>query len=155
VIVTFGDLVRYRGQVAMVDGGFDPLHAGHIAYFRAAAALGVPVLCNVAGDAYVGTKHPPFLPGTDRAAIVDAIRYVDYTHLSTVSTLEVLAALRPRYYVKGDDWRGRLPAGEVALAAEVGIEVVFVPTVQDSSSRILDTFLARAAHGAMTADRVA
>ena len=34
----------------MVDGGFDPLHEGHIAYFAAAAELGVPVLCNLASE---------------------------------------------------------------------------------------------------------
>ena len=49
-------------RVAMVDGAFDPLHHGHIEYFKAARGLGVPLLCNVASDRYVRTKHPPLLP---------------------------------------------------------------------------------------------
>ena len=74
MILDFTDLSRYRGAVAMVDGAFDPLHKGHIEYFRAAAALGLPLLCNVASDRYVRTKHPPLLPEQHRAAVIDAIR---------------------------------------------------------------------------------
>ena len=74
----------------MVDGGFDPLHAGHVAYFRAAAELGVPVLCNVSGDHYVATKHAPLLPEDERAAVIAAIRYVDHVHVSQTTTEEVL-----------------------------------------------------------------
>ena len=63
MILTFEQLKEYRKTVAMVDGAFDPLHRGHIEYFRAAAEqLGVPLLCNVASDRYVWTKHPPLLP---------------------------------------------------------------------------------------------
>ena len=46
--LAFSELKQYRGVVAMVDGGFDPLHHGHIAYFEAAAGLGAAgarVLC--------------------------------------------------------------------------------------------------------------
>ena len=82
MIVGFEELERYRRRVAMVDGAFDPLHAGHIEYFREVRALGLPVLCNVASDAYVGTKHAPLIPAAQRIAIVDAIRYIDDTHLN-------------------------------------------------------------------------
>ena len=65
-------------RVAMVDGAFDPLHHGHIAYFKAARELGAPVLCNLASDRYVRTKHRPLLTETQRATVIDAIRYIDY-----------------------------------------------------------------------------
>jgi cytidyltransferase-like protein len=76
VILLFEQLKDYRGTVAMVDGAFDPLHRGHIEYFRAACGLGLPLLCNVASDGYVRTKHAPLLPEDQRAAIVDAIRFI-------------------------------------------------------------------------------
>jgi glycerol-3-phosphate cytidylyltransferase-like family protein len=41
MIVATEQLGAHRGRVAMVDGGFDPLHGGHVAYFREAARLGV------------------------------------------------------------------------------------------------------------------
>jgi cytidyltransferase-like protein len=110
VIVSADRLTGLRGLVAMVDGGFDPLHAGHIAYFRAAAQLGAPVLCNVASDDWVARKHPPLLPQDDRAEVIDAIRWIDYTYLSRTATADVLETLRPLFYVKGADWRDRLPA---------------------------------------------
>jgi cytidyltransferase-like protein len=140
VIVSFDELKNHRGEVAMVDGAFDPLHRGHIEYFRAATTLGVPLLCNVASDRYVRTKHPPLLPETDRAAIVDAIRFITYTHINQVDTETILRELRPRYYVKGRDWVGRLPPDQVTICAEHGIEVVYLDTVLDSSSRILQQF---------------
>jgi cytidyltransferase-like protein len=139
VIVTFDQLKDYRKKVAMVDGAFDPLHRGHIEYFRAAAEqLDVPLLCNVASDRYVSTKHPPLLPEEQRAAIVDAIRFISYTHINQFDTETILRELQPKYYVKGKDWDGRLPAEQVKICREHGIEVVYLDTVFDSSTRILN-----------------
>ena len=137
MIVYFDGLAALRGRVGMVDGGFDPLHRGHIEYFKAAAALGSPVLCNISSDAYVSSKHPVFLPETQRAAIVDAIRYIDYTHVNPHDTETVLRQLQPRYYIKGADWRGRLPPAQIEICRGQGTEIVYLDTVLDSSSRIL------------------
>ena len=141
MIVTFEQLKEHRKQVAMVDGAFDPLHRGHIEYFRAAAErLNVPLLCNVASDRYVRTKHAPLLPEDQRAAIVDAIRYISYTHINQFDTETILSELQPKYYVKGKDWDGRLPLEQVRICAQHGIEVVHLDTVIDSSSRILKSY---------------
>lgn len=142
MILTFDQLPVLAGKVAMVDGAFDPLHRGHIEYFRLASELGVPVLCNVASDRYVSTKHRPFLGEDQRAAIIDAIRYISYTYIYEVDTETVLKQLRPRYYVKGSDWRGRLPPEQVRICGECGIEIVYLDTVLDSSSRILKDYCA-------------
>ena len=123
----------------MVDGAFDPLHRGHIEYFRAAAEqLDVPLLCNVASDGYVRSKHPPLLPEDQRAAIVDAIRYISYTHVNQFDTETILRELQPKYYVKGKDWEGRLPSEQVKICGEYAIQVVYLNTVLDSSTRILN-----------------
>jgi cytidyltransferase-like protein len=143
LIVATDDLPRYRRQVTMVDGGFDPIHPGHIAYFEAAAGLGAPVLCNISSDEYVSRKHESFLSQEERAAIVDAIRFVDYTHVSRTTTNEVLRRLEPRAYAKGKDWEGRLPQEELATCADLGIAVVYLDTVVDSSTAILERYEAR------------
>ncbi len=143
MIVGFEELPALAGTVAMVDGAFDPLHRGHIEYFRLASELGAPVLCNVASDQYVRTKHRPFLGEEQRAAIIDAIRYISYTYIYQVDTETVLRQLRPRYYVKGGDWRDRLPAEQIAICREHGIEIVYLDTVLDSSSRILKDYCAQ------------
>ena len=144
MILTFEQLKEYRKQVAMVDGAFDPLHKGHIEYFRAAAEqLEVPLLCNVASDRYVRTKHAPLLPEDQRAAIVDAIRFISYTHVNQFDTETVLRELQPKYYVKGKDWDGRLPPEQVRICQDYGIEVVYLDTVFDSSTRILRNYNAQ------------
>jgi cytidyltransferase-like protein len=143
MILDFNQLADHRGRVAMVDGAFDPLHRGHIEYFRAARELGLPVLCNVASDRYVRTKHRPLLPEDQRAVILDAIRYIDFVHVYQTDTETVLRQLRPRYYVKGSDWRARgLPPAQVEICREHGIEIVYLDTVLESSSRILNDYYA-------------
>jgi glycerol-3-phosphate cytidylyltransferase-like family protein/2-polyprenyl-3-methyl-5-hydroxy-6-metoxy-1,4-benzoquinol methylase len=141
VIVDTAELHRLRGQLAMVDGGFDPLHAGHVEYFAAAAELGVPVLCNLSSDDWIARKHPVLLPQEQRARLIDAMRDIDYTHVSTGTTADVLRELRPRYYVKGSDWRDRLPEEELAVCEEFGIEIVYLDTVRDSSTRIMNRYV--------------
>ena len=140
MIVETSELGRLAGEVVMVSGGFDPLHPGHIAYFREAAALGVPVLCNVSSDEWVARKHPPLLTQAERVQLIDAIRFVDYVHAEETTTVDVLARLRPRYFAKGADWRGRLPEDEETVCAEHGIEIVFLDTLVDSSTDVLRRF---------------
>ena len=143
MIVAAAELGAYAGRVAMVDGGFDPLHPGHVAYFRAAAELGAPVLCNVSPDAWVERKHAPLLTQRERAELIDAFRHVDYVHLSTGTTEDVLRALRPRFYVKGADWRDRLPAEQLEICAAAGTEIVYLDTVIASSTAILERWRCR------------
>jgi cytidyltransferase-like protein len=145
VIVRADELSGLAGRVAMVSGGFDPLHPGHMAYFRAAAQLGVPLLCNVSSDEWVARKHPPLLTQAERVEVIDAIRFIDYTHAEQTTTEEVLARLRPRYFAKGADWRDRLPEEERAVCAANGVEVVFLDTVLDSSTDVLRRYHDRSA----------
>lgn len=147
MIVRTEDLATLSGTVTMVDGGFDPIHQGHVAYFCAASALGYPLLCNVAPDEWVALKHPVLLPQADRGAVLDALRDVSYVHLAASSTSDVVRVLRPAVYAKGVDWEGRLPAEEVAVCAELGIRIAFLDTVLDSSTAILERLAGPARFG--------
>ena len=138
--VSTEDLPRHSGAVTMVDGGFDPIHAGHVEYFRAAAELGAPVLCNISSDHWVSRKHTPLLPQEERAAVIDAFRWISFTHVSSTPTVEVLHLLKPRFYAKGSDWRDRLPEDERRACDEAGIELVFLDTVTNSSTRLLQEY---------------
>jgi cytidyltransferase-like protein len=138
------DLPKYAKKVVMVDGGFDPLHIGHVTYFREAAKLGLPVLCNVRADVYLteSKKRTPLLPDTQRVQLIDSLKEISYTHLCAMSTAEVLELLKPAKYVKGADWRTRgLPAKEVEICKKNGIEIVYLDTVLDSSTNIVKNFL--------------
>jgi cytidyltransferase-like protein len=126
----------------MVDGSFDPLHEGHIEYFRLASELGRPVLCNIAPDTWTATKHRILLAQNQRATIIDAIRYISYVHVAESPTAEILRSLAPAAYAKGRDWldRGGVPALESELCQTLGIQVVYLDSVENSSSEILRRF---------------
>ena len=139
MIVTTDQLHKYVGQLAMVDGSFDPLHDGHIAYFRAAAAVGHPLLCNIASDKWTTSKHRVLLSQQQRGVVIDAIKYVSFVHLSATTTLNVLELLQPKVYIKGSDWiaRGGIPSDEKEICQKLGIEIMYLDTVTNSSSRLL------------------
>ena len=139
MIVTTEQLHKYVGQLAMVDGSFDPLHDGHIAYFRAAAAVGHPLLCNIASDKWTSSKHRVLLSQQQRGVVIDAIKYVSFVHLSATTTLNVLELLQPKVYIKGSDWvaRGGVPSEEKEICQKLGIEIMYLDTVTNSSSRLL------------------
>ena len=139
MIVTTDHLHKYVGQLAMVDGSFDPLHDGHIEYFRVAAAIGYPLLCNVASDKWTSSKHRVLLSQQQRGVVIDAIKYVSFVHLSATTTLNVLELLQPKVYIKGSDWvaRGGVPSEEKEICQKLGIEIMYLDTVTNSSSRLL------------------
>ncbi len=65
-------------KVVLVTGGFDPLHSGHIAYFKAAKELGDHLIVGLNSDAWLTRKKGrPFMPFEERAAIVKELGCVD------------------------------------------------------------------------------
>jgi D-beta-D-heptose 7-phosphate kinase/D-beta-D-heptose 1-phosphate adenosyltransferase len=67
-------------KIVIVSGGFDPIHSGHISYFRAAKNLGDILVAGVNSDAWLTRKKgKPFMNFDERFLIVSSIKYVDYT----------------------------------------------------------------------------
>ena len=65
-------------KVVIVTGGFDPLHSGHIAYFKAARTLGDRLIVGLNSDEWlVRKKGRPFMPLQERLAIVGNLSIVD------------------------------------------------------------------------------
>ena len=65
--------------IVLITGGFDPLHSGHIAYFKAAKELGDILVVGVNSDAWLTRKKgSPFMPYKERAEIVRNIVGVDF-----------------------------------------------------------------------------
>jgi D-beta-D-heptose 7-phosphate kinase/D-beta-D-heptose 1-phosphate adenosyltransferase len=66
-------------KIVICSGGFDPIHSGHIAYFRAAKRLGDTLVVGVNSDAWLTRKKgKPFMNFHERMEIVQSIKYVDY-----------------------------------------------------------------------------
>ena len=65
-------------SVVLVTGGFDPLHSGHIAYFKAAKQLGSKLIVGLNSDAWLTRKKGrPFMPFDERVAIIKELVCVD------------------------------------------------------------------------------
>ena len=64
--------------VTIVTGGFDPLHSGHIAYFKAAKELGNPLCVGVNSDEWLTRKKgKPFMTVDERMSIIKELKCVD------------------------------------------------------------------------------
>jgi len=94
-------------RVAFANGCFDLLHVGHIRYLQAAAAEGDRLVVAVNDDGVAALKGPgrPIMAATDRAALVAALRGVDYVVIFPEPTVTpLLLALKPDVHCKGTDY---------------------------------------------------
>jgi D-beta-D-heptose 7-phosphate kinase/D-beta-D-heptose 1-phosphate adenosyltransferase len=67
-------------KIVLVTGGFDPIHSGHIEYFKAAKKLGDLLVVGVNSDQWLTRKKGmPFMPANERHAIVSSLSMVDRT----------------------------------------------------------------------------
>ena len=64
--------------VTLVTGGFDPLHSGHIAYFKAAREFGNTLCVGVNSDDWLTRKKgKPFMSISERMSIIKELKCVD------------------------------------------------------------------------------
>ena len=66
-------------KIVLVTGGFDPLHSGHIEYFKEAKKLGDILVVGVNSDAWLQRKKgQAFMPLIERTNIIRKLECVDY-----------------------------------------------------------------------------
>ena len=64
-------------KIVLVTGGFDPLHSGHIEYFKAAKQLGNILIVGINSDAWLARKKGrSFMPVIERKAIIENLYQV-------------------------------------------------------------------------------
>ena len=131
--------------VGYCPGVFDMFHIGHLNILRRASEQCDILVAGVFADACVaGVKgRSAAIPEDERLAIVSAIRYVDEAYLDFSQDKRI--AWEHRHFdviFKGSDWfgteKGRLLE---ARMAEVGVEVVYFPYTETTSSTELRKFL--------------
>ena len=67
-------------SIVLVTGGFDPIHSGHIAYFKSAKAIAPlsPLAVGLNSDQWLTNKKgKPFMPIDERISIVRELKMVD------------------------------------------------------------------------------
>lgn len=117
--------------MVLASGAFDGLHAGHVRYLQAARRYGSPLVVAIAPDSYIlHSKHrAPYWSQMDRAATVWALDCVERVVLQqSDSVAEIIAFYHPAIFVKGADWKNRLPDDVLAACQAAGTLPQFVDT---------------------------
>lgn len=148
-ITALAELLREaRGEgrrIVLCHGCFDPLHVGHIRYFREARGHGDVLVVTVTPDRFVD-KGPlrPLFAAEVRAEVVAAVDAVDFVAINHWPTAEeALRLLHPHVYAKGREFEGAGsdPTGKIdrerLVAREIGARLVFTDTMVTSSTSLL------------------
>ena len=65
-------------KIVVVSGGFDPIHSGHISYFKSAKGLGEKLIVALNSDAWlIKKKEKFFMPFEERKIIIENLSMVD------------------------------------------------------------------------------
>ena len=128
-------------KIAIVSGGFDPIHVGHIELMQKAKYLAGALIVIVNDDNFLTQKKgKPFMPFEERKKIVESIRYVDMVikcideDQSVCETLKGLASCRTLInnethekllFCNGGDRTSGENTPEHDLCIELGIEPVY------------------------------
>ena len=137
-------------RLVFTNGCFDILHLGHATYLAWARAQGDALVVAINTDASVHRNKGPKRPivgQDDRAALLLALRCVDYVILFDEDTPErVISAIVPDVLVKGRDWAGNVVGSDIVEAA--GGEVRLADLVAGRSTtgiieRVLDVYGAK------------
>ena len=137
-------------KIIVVSGGFDPIHSGHIAYFKSAKEHGDKLIVALNSDHWLENKKgKAFMPFIERREIIENLRSVDQVIDfpdddlgSAIGALNKVKKLYPNddiYFANGGD-RDKSNIPEMSVD---GIEFLFSVGGDDkknSSSWILKTW---------------
>ena len=119
-------------KMIIVSGGFDPIHSGHIAYFKSARRHGDKLVVALNSDAWLENKKGKFfMPFNERKAIIESMSCVDEVidfddddKGSAINALEKVKTLYPNdnlFFANGGD-RTNSNIPEMSVS---GIEFLF------------------------------
>ena len=128
---------RAGRKIILANGCFDLFHVGHIRYLAGAKALGGVLIVGINSDVQVKNlkgANRPFMPETERAELVSALRCVDLVTIFDEPTVEeLIRAIRPDFHAKGTDYTTEtVPERDIVRAC--GGQVAIVGDPKDHSS---------------------
>lgn len=141
------EILRASGKkLVFTNGCFDILHFGHVTYLEFARRQGDALCVGLNSDDSVRrAKGPnrPVNPQGDRAAVLAALRSVDYVVIfEEDEPRDLIAAIVPDILVKGADWAHYVSGRDIVEAA--GGRVVLADMVPGrSTSRLIQQIQTR------------
>ena len=134
-------------KIGYTTGVFDMFHIGHLNILKRAKEQCDYLIVGVSTDELVESyKHKtPIIPFEERMAIVEAIKYVDQAVVQ--ESMDKFAAWEQLHFnaiFHGDDWKGSSMYDEIEKKlASVGVDMVFLPHTDGTSSTLLSEKLTR------------
>lgn len=124
--------------VALTNGCFDLLHAGHVSALEHAGQLADVLIVAINSDASVKAlkgAQRPINPEADRARVLLALECVQYVYVFEEQTVDhVIEALAPDVYLKGGDYSLQMVERERNVVMRHGGRVVISPYVSGRST---------------------
>ena len=140
-------------KLAIVSGGFDPVHVGHIELFEKAKGMADDLLVIVNDDAFLERKKgKPFMPLTERLKVVESLKPVtmvvessdeDDTVCNTLQWIRALYKSKYKHmmFCNGGDRTGKGETPEHITCEQIGIKPVYgLGKKIQSSSSLLNEF---------------
>ena len=128
---------RGGAKIVLANGCFDLFHVGHIRYLAGARALGDILIVGINSDEQVRKlkgANRPFMPETERAEMISALRFVNYVTIFDEPTVEeLIRAVRPDFHAKGTDYTTET-VPEKEIVKEYGGQTAIVGDPKDHSS---------------------
>lgn len=127
-------------KIVCVSGYFDPIHVGHIEYFKKSKLIGDKLMVIVNNDEQATLKKgKPFMPVDERIQLIKELRCVDIvvksidTDRTVCKTLETVEP-KPDYFCNGGDQNNNtIPEGEVCNKRNIELRDGFGDKIQSSS----------------------
>ena len=134
-------------KIGYTTGVFDMFHIGHLNILRRAKEQCDYLIVGVSTDELVRDykNKTPIVPFEEQKAIVDAIKYVDEVVPQTsMDKFEAWKKLHFNAIFHGDDWKGSTLYKEIEeKLSSVGVDMVFLPHTDGTSSTILSEKLSK------------
>ena len=134
---------RRQGRtIAVTNGCFDLIHAGHVQYLERIKRLADVLVVGINSDASVHRLKGagrPLMPARDRARVLAGLRAVDYVVVFEEDTpLALIRTVRPDLLAKGSDWAASKIVG-ADVVRRAGGRVVRVPYLAGrSTTRLIE-----------------
>jgi rfaE bifunctional protein nucleotidyltransferase chain/domain len=114
-VTTINALLKHYGprakrgvRIAVCNGSFDLLHAGHISFLKEARSHGDVLVVLLNTDASIALYKGPSRPiasFSERATILDALPFVDHiVPLTALNPISLIETLEPEVFCNGSDW---------------------------------------------------
>lgn len=134
-------------KIGYTTGVYDMFHIGHLNILKRAKEQCEVLIVGVSTDELVQEykNKTPIIPFEERMEIVNAIKYVDKVIPQTsMDKFKAWENLGFNAIFHGDDWKGSAMYNEVEeKLKEVGVDMVFLPHTDGTSSTLLSEKLHR------------